>query len=142
MDTSLEKLERQIEELVRAHLDCYRRAATVAVTRALTSAMNEPKPTVRGGRKARQKQNPKRSAEELGKLETRLLAAVCASPGETMLVLAAQLGVPSRQLAVPAKRLRHAGRIRSVGERNATRYFPMAEERAAKANLVSVAGQL
>ena len=37
---------------------------------------------------------------------------------------AEQLGVSSAELQYPMNRLRNAGRVRSVGERYQTRYFP------------------
>jgi predicted transcriptional regulator len=83
-------------------------------------------------------QRPPRSPEELARLEEQLYAAVCETPGETMIVLAARLGMPSRRLEVPIKRLKRAGRVRSVGQRNGARYFPMAEERATRTKLVAV----
>jgi uncharacterized coiled-coil protein SlyX len=61
-----------------------------------------------------------------------LYAAVCERPGETMSVLAPIVGATARELNRPATRLRQAGRIRSVGTRHATRYFPMAEPEPAE----------
>lgn len=138
MLTNHERLERQIEELVRAHLEGCRKAAAAAVDRAFAAAAAEPAPMKRRTKAAPRVQRPPRSPEELARLEEMLYAAVCETPGETMSVLAARLGMPSRRLEVPIKRLKRAGRVRSVGQRNLARYFPMAEERAAKAKLVAV----
>jgi hypothetical protein len=57
-----------------------------------------------------------------------LYAAVCAQPGETMAVLAPQLGESPKQLHRPMSRLRRDGRVRSVGARSWTRYFPMTKQ--------------
>ena len=138
MDTSHLRLERQIEELVRAHLESCRRAAAAAVDRAFAAAMDETRKTARQERKARRVQSPPRSAEELARLEEQFHAAVCAEPGETMMVLAARLGIPSGCLTVPVKRLKRAGRVRIVGQRNSARYFPMTDGRESKAKLVAV----
>ena len=45
-----------------------------------------------------------------------------------MMGLAAQLGVRSQELSVPVARLKRDERVRSVGHRSQTRYFPMASE--------------
>jgi hypothetical protein len=45
-------------------------------------------------------------------------------------VLAAGVGAPVRELVRPAKHLKKAGRIRTVGERNMTRYFPLPAKRS------------
>jgi hypothetical protein len=60
-------------------------------------------------------------------LEERLYRAVCAHPGETMAVLAQAVGATARELNRPATLLRRDGRVRSVGQRSSTRYFPMGE---------------
>ncbi len=59
-------------------------------------------------------------------LSERLYEAVCANPGALMSVLAAQVGATARALHRPAMVLKRAGRVRSVGQRQLTRYFPMA----------------
>jgi hypothetical protein len=58
-------------------------------------------------------------------LSERLYAAVCAHPGAVMTVLAAHVGATPRELNRPALILKRAGRVRSVGQRAHTRYFPM-----------------
>jgi hypothetical protein len=52
--------------------------------------------------------------------------AVCAKPGETMAVLAPMVGASAREVHRPMTLLRRAGRVRAVGTRHTTRYFPMA----------------
>ncbi len=138
MDTSHQRLERQIEELVRAHLENCRRAAAAAVDRAFAAVMDGPRKVARQERKTPRVQSPSRSAEELARLEEQFHAAVCAAPGETMMVLAARLGIRSSCLAVPVKRLKRAGRVRIVGQRNGARYFPMTDGRGSKTKLVAV----
>jgi hypothetical protein len=59
-------------------------------------------------------------------LSERLYAAVCANPGALMTVLATHVGATPRELNRPALILKRAGRVRSVGQRAHTRYFPMA----------------
>jgi hypothetical protein len=65
-------------------------------------------------------------------LEKRLHEAVCAQPGETMVVLAQAVGATPQELRRPATLLRRQGRIRSAGQRQYTRYFPMDASPAAR----------
>lgn len=43
-----------------------------------------------------------------------------------MVVLAADVGSSPRQLSRPMTQLKRLGRVRSVGQRHVTRYFPLA----------------
>lgn len=63
-------------------------------------------------------------------LSDRLYAAICANPGALMTVLSAHVGATPRELNRPALILKRAGRVRSVGQRQQTRYFPMAAKSA------------
>ena len=45
-----------------------------------------------------------------------------------MSVIAPVVGATARELNRPMLRLKQVGRVRSVGTRHATRYFPMARE--------------
>ena len=66
-------------------------------------------------------------------LGERIYQAVYAKPGETMLVLAAELGATTRELQRPMALLKRTGRVRSAGARHLTRYFPMVDGAAASA---------
>ncbi len=134
---SIQELEEQIEKLVRNHLAAYEKAVTGAVKRAFTSATSERRPQRRRTKAVPRAQGPRRSPKELEMLEEQLYAAVCATPGETMTVLAAKLGTSPRSLQLPSQRLRRAGRMRSAGRRQYTRYFPMSADEA-KPPLVAV----
>ena len=72
----------------------------------------------------------RRSPAELAALGEHLYSAVCSRPGETMSVLATEIGVSARELHKPMALLKSEGRVRSAGQRNHTRYFPMAASRA------------
>jgi len=80
-----------------------------------------------GRRKPKRAPSPRRSREELAALEERFYDAIRRRPGETMEVLAPLAGASARELKRPAKVLRRLGRVRSVGQRQYTRYFPMEE---------------
>ena len=118
---SIEHLEKQIEHLVADHLAAVRAAAKSAVDRAASRAT----PSSKTPRTRRRRGNGRRTPEEVAALGERLYEAVVAHPGETMRVLAPQVGATPRELHRPMTRLKWAGRVRSVGQRHQTRYFPM-----------------
>jgi len=126
--TDIERLEQQIEQLIREHLvECTRRALQ-AVERGFAGAKRPPPRRVEAGRRA---VGQRRSAEEIDALAERLAAAVCAKPGNAMVALASEVGASVKDLERPAQRLKNSGRIRTVGERNATRYFPLPPRKSA-----------
>lgn len=119
-------LATQIEQLVSDFIAAHRDAATAAVARAFNSGSPLP-PRARPRVVTSRKIAPKRAAGALGALTERLYAAIAAQPGETMTVLAGVVGVEAGELRVSIARLRQAGRVRPVGQRQHTRYFPMAK---------------
>jgi len=122
MSHPMQSLSDQIEELVRAHIEASRRAAAEAVERAFSSASRaRAKPArtrTQVGTSGR-----RRAPAEMSALGERLYDAVCAQPGETMSVLAPELGKTARDLQRPMMALKRAGRVRSVGQRHLTRYY-------------------
>lgn len=68
---------------------------------------------------------PRRSATEIQALEQKLLQAVWENPGEPMSILAPRVGATPSQLQVPVARLKANRKIKTVGERQFTRYFPI-----------------
>lgn len=123
----------EIEELVREHLDATRRAAAAAVERAFSLSPATPRVHAKSGTTPRAPHG-RRSAAELSALGERLLEAVCAHPGETMAVLAPKLGKTPRELQRPMAVLKRAERVRSVGQRHLTRYFPTVARAVASAS--------
>jgi hypothetical protein len=121
------KLEDQIEAIVREHVSALRRTTEAAVVRAFSrvgvGGRIDPAPRTTASR---------RPATEMSALIERLYKAICARPGVRMAVLSTELGATPRQLNWPAKQLRRSGRVRSVGQRQFTRYFPMATKEAAR----------
>lgn len=119
-----------IEHLVREYISTIRIAAEGAVERgvgasiggnASPSAKRQVQPSAR-----RRRPGMRRRANEIGALSERFYEALCRSPGESMTVLAPIVGATSRELNRSMHLLKRAGRIRSVGTKQATRYFPMA----------------
>ncbi len=117
-------MAKQIEQLVQEHIAASRKVAAEALERAFaSSAVPHPR-----AQRSRSSAGPKRrTPEAMETVGERLYAAVCANPGETMRVLAAVVGASPRELQAPAGRLKRAGMLRSVGQRQGTRYFPIAK---------------
>ena len=128
--TTNHDLASQIEDLVRQHVDALRISAAAAVARAfaavpptlLSARASAPTKAVR----TRKQGAPRRAPDELVALGERFYAVLCQRPGETMTTLAPQVGVAPRVLQVAVARLRRDGRVRAVGKRQGTRYYPMA----------------
>ena len=120
-------LEASVEALIQQQLAAYEAQLREALARAL-QAQARPSSPRRKGVKPKVAVAPpaqRRSSEELGALGERFFAAVESAPGETMEVLARTLGMGSKQLERAVMRLKETGRIRTVGERNQMRYYPM-----------------
>jgi len=84
--------------------------------------------TTLGPASSRSRRGARRAADGIGALSERLYEAVCRTPNEAMTVIAPVVGATARELNRPMLRLKQPGRIRSVGMRHATRYFPMARD--------------
>lgn len=126
--TSIEQLENEIERLVKEHISACEVAVATAVRRAFQSREKSPqeaRPTKAAQAKPK-KTGPHRSPEEVAALGERFYEVVSKKPGEMMQVLAAEVGVPASQLRQPVVLLKRAGRVRTAGQRQFTRYFPMA----------------
>src|SRR5262245_10745182 len=122
-------LPKQIEDLVRQHLGAPRASAVGAVARAIVAVT--PLAAARASTPARpvrlrKQAAPRRAPEELGARGERFYAVLCQRPGETMTTLAPQVGVAPRVLQVAVARLRREGRVRVIGKKQQTRYYPMA----------------
>ena len=72
--------------------------------------------------KTRQK-GGKRSPEELDALVKRLLAYIVKHPGQRIEQIGASLGVPSKEFALPVKKLLSEKQITTKGQKRATAYF-------------------
>jgi hypothetical protein len=123
--TSIEHLQNRIEQLAREYVAACREAAAAAVERAFTAPVPR-RPAGPPRTPPRRTPGRRRGLDEMVVLSERLYDAVCANPGALMMVLAAQVGATPRELNRPALILKRAGRVRSVGQRQQTRYFPMA----------------
>ncbi len=125
---SNQELARRIEQLIREHIAASRRAAEEAVQRAFATARTTEPVRSRTPKRVGAEVRKRRASEDVTALGERFYKAVCAKPGEMMAVLAADVGATARELNRPMILLKRSGRVRSVGARQHTRYFPMAGE--------------
>ncbi len=120
---TIEQLQNEIEKLVRAHLVAQKLATTAAIERAFASATaSGPKAPASSSSRA---WGRRRAPTEVAGIAERLYEAVRANPGETMTVIAAEVGETALALSRPMHHLKRKGRVRSAGQRSLTRYFPM-----------------
>ena len=110
-----------IEQLVQEHIAAIHQKARDALDRAFAGAAPRRSVTVT---RAASSGRRRRAAVEVSALGERLYQVVCAKPGETIGVLAREMGSSARELHRPLTLLKGAGRVRSVGQRRSTRYFP------------------
>lgn len=127
----MENLQTQIEErinvMVGEVLVLLRRVANDAINNALsgTAATVGSGAAPERGKQRVSKPQAKRSPAELKDLSERLYQKIDEQPGQGMAVYAEALAVAARDLGVVMRRLKKDGRVRTVGERDRTRYFPM-----------------
>ncbi len=130
--TNPQDLCKCIEQLVEEYISATRVAAQAALSRAFatgtTATVRSSRSRTAGPKSSRSRMGARRGIDELGARRERLYEAVCRTPGERMAVLAPVVGATARELNRPMLRLKQAGRVRSVGTRHATRYFPMARD--------------
>jgi len=113
-----------IESLIGSYMAGVREAAQQAVDRALVRCAGGLPP--RGGRKASSlaPSAGRRTPTELAGVCDALCDVVRAHPGASMVALAEKMGAEARTLQRPMATLRSTGRVRSVGQRHLTRYYP------------------
>jgi hypothetical protein len=123
MTTTLEQLTKRIEQLMREHVAGVQLAAVEAVARAVVREN-------RMGRAQRAKARStasklRRTDGEIVALSEQLYEMVSKKPGELMGVYAGGLNSSANELQMPMRRLRNDERVRSIGTRHQTRYFPL-----------------
>ena len=121
-----EQLADAIESLVASYMQEVRLAAQHALDRSLVRpavASGVSKGKGRGGA-PRKSSTMRRSGAELDEICEGLYKLVRARPGESAAKLAAAMGETAPTLQRPMAKLKAEGRVRSVGERHLTRYFP------------------
>ena len=114
-----------IESLIGSYMTGVREAAQQAVERALVrSAAGRSTRSGKTGSTMPPTSAKRRTATELAGECEALFEVVRAHPGASMVALAEKMGAAARTLQRPMARLRSTGRVRSVGQRHLTRYYP------------------
>jgi predicted HTH transcriptional regulator len=122
-------LRQQIEQLIQNYFEESRKIAEEAIAQAFSkAAKKKTKSSI--NKNSRTSSDPVRSPGEISALSDKLYETVCKTPGETMAVLAKDLGLSGKELRFPMVKLKKANKVRFIGHRNGTRYFPLAYEAA------------
>jgi len=121
-----EQLADAIESLVASYMEEMRLAVQRAVERSLSrcAVARTPSKRVETRRVTPSASTKRRTQTELDEVCEGLCKQVRARPGESMTTLAEEMGMPMSALQRPMAKLRTEGRVRSVGQRHLTRYFP------------------
>ena len=111
-----------IESFVEELSTLVRTAALQSVTEVFGSASGGRRG--RGGGSSLRVKGEKRSPQALAQTVGKLLTEIKAKPGLRMEQIAKALGSTTKDLALPAKKLIAEKKIKTKGERRATKYFP------------------
>lgn len=125
------QIRKTIEAFVEELSELVRHAAVQSVTEAFGSGGAVPR-GARGGAIAKAKgsvpsrrsKGQKRAPQDLEQVTEHLMSAIKAAPGQRMEQIAKELKTTTKDLALPAKKLIAQKKIRTKGERRATKYFP------------------
>lgn len=127
-----------VEQQIRARVDAFvaelselvKQAALERLTDALgTSAQGQGASKGKRGKAAGRspalsKKGGKRTAEELEAFSDRILATIKAQPGIRADQIAAELGLVTREVVLPIKKLLATKTVTKKGQKRATAYFP------------------
>lgn len=118
-----DRIEACIEAFAADMSEIVRRVAFESMSRALAG-----EPAIAAAMPSRKRTagraGGKRTRRELERTTAALERYIRTTPGRRMEELSSDLGLSSRELALPVRRLLEAGRIRTEGHKRATRYFP------------------
>lgn len=123
-DTMDDQIRHAVESFVTDISGLVRQAALEAAQDALGAAHVRPPPQAFGRRSPRgHGSGHNRSPEALERITHRLHEHIRQNPGQRMEEIARALGVPSRELMLPAKKLIQAGSVKTKGAKRATTYW-------------------
>jgi hypothetical protein len=134
------EIRQRIQAFVAELEGLVRQAAVEAVAHVLGSggAAGAPRRAGRGSVPAaamsasRPRRGGKRTAEELEQLSEEIFRYLGAHPGLGVEQLSRSLDVDSKVLTLPIKKLVSGGRLRTEGQKRATKYFVVSEPVASK----------
>lgn len=127
-----DQIRSRVEEFVDELSALIRQSAMDTVTKVLGGEGDGRRGGRRGatrvlaaeGRGRARPKGAKRSQDELERLTGRLLAYVKGNAGQRIEQIAKGMGVSTRELNLPAKKLLGNKSIRTKGQKRATQYFP------------------
>jgi hypothetical protein len=127
-----DQIRSRVEEFVDELSSLIRQSAMDTVTKVLGGESDGRRGGRRGatrviaaeGRGRARPKGAKRSQDELERLTGRLLAYVKSNAGQRIEQIAKGMGVSTRELNLPAKKLLGNKSIRTKGQKRATQYFP------------------
>ena len=135
----MKDIERQIAQRVETFVaelsDLLRKAALQNAADILAKQAEAPGPSHRrrrARRAARRDLRERRSPAQIDQLATRVEAEVASQPGRRVDQIAKDLGVTTRDLKLPVKKLLAEKRITRTGQRRATCYFPAGKRKRKK----------
>lgn len=112
------RLDESVEEFINKLQTVIAELAVEAITQRLRPQL----------KRRRGPATPYRTPAAVSALADSLYGQICAQPGETMMVLSKAVGEKSGALAVPVRKLLAGGRVKKVGQRADTRYFPVGRQ--------------
>ena len=80
-------------------------------------------PSRRPGRPASRRKGEKRPPEQLAALVDKLFSSIKSKPGQRIEEIASLMGISTKELTLPAKKLISEKRVSTKGQKRATRYF-------------------
>lgn len=98
--------------------------ARAAVPKGLGAAKTQGRPVSRKAASPPRAPGEKRPPSELARLVEKLSEYIKAHPGLRMEAIGKGMGLPTRELNLPVKKLLAAKRVRVEGHKRATEYFP------------------
>ena len=128
MTSHEQRLHQQIESAIQEFLLASRAQVAATLDRAFGAAARTPASRAKSpaGRQDVPKLGKRRSADELAALSEQLYEVIASDPGQGMVVLSERMGISGPHLQRAVARLRADSRVRTVGARQQTRYFPRA----------------
>jgi len=99
-------------------------AKAAPAPKAPAKAAAAPKAPVKKAAAPKRALGAKRPPAELAAVVEKLAAHIKANPGQGAEAIGKALGLPTSELSLPVKKLLAAKRIRSEGQKRATKYFP------------------
>lgn len=135
-------LDRQIRDRIEMFVQELAALVRQSAVRAVSSALGETAVSRRGpgrprsngmaslasrrrgpGRPAGRRKGEKRAPEQLAALVDKLFSSIKSKPGQRIEEIAATLGISTKELTLPAKKLIAEKRVSTKGQKRATRYF-------------------